>query len=389
MNRFNLARADERQVLPHSPGSALAEGFHYCSWRSIDIGAIEPSWLALAHRASTPNAFFEMGFLLPSLAIFDPEGSVTLALLVDEGELRGLMPLIDRESYHGRATPHRSSWLHANMFCGAPLIEKGYEEAFWSAFLLATDRNPGTAWFLNLPQMPLHCAATRVLRKTCRREGRPLQIVHRHFRAILNTGTTPQDYLSQAMPAKSRKELRRQRRRLEELGAVEIVRTRSCTGLVRWIDDFLVLEAKGWKGAGGSSLASDTHTAALFLAAMRRIAEEGRLERLTLTLDGRPIAMLATLLAPPGSFAFKTAFDEDYARFSPGMQLQVENLALLEDHALEWCDSCAAQGHPMIERIWSERHEVVSLSIAVGRGWRRWVGALWARAEAWRMERRQ
>ena len=39
----------------------------------------------------------------------------------------------------------------------------------------------------------------------------------------------------------------------------------------------------------------------------------------------------------PGAFSFKTAFDEDYARFSPGVLLQIENLALLERDGIEYC----------------------------------------------------
>ena len=35
-------------------------------------------------------------------------------------------------------------------------------------------------------------------------------------------------------------------------------------------------------------------------------------------------------LTPPGAFSYKTAFDERYARFSPGVLLQRENLAMLE-----------------------------------------------------------
>lgn len=33
-----------------------------------------------------------------------------------------------------------------------------------------------------------------------------------------------------------------------------------------------------------------------------------------------------------------------YARFSPGMLLQLENLALLERGGIDWADSCAMEG---------------------------------------------
>jgi hypothetical protein len=46
-------------------------------------------------------------------------------------------------------------------------------------------------------------------------------------------------------------------------------------------------------------------------------AARGRLERLTLALDGEPLAMLASFLTPPGAFSFKTAFDERFCPLLP------------------------------------------------------------------------
>lgn len=48
------------------------------------------------------------------------------------------------------------------------------------------------------------------------------------------------------------------------------------------------------------------------------------------------------------------------------MLLQLENLGLLEREGVEWADSCAAQGHPMIERLWRDRRRIVSRNIAIG-----------------------
>ena len=61
--------------------------------------------------------------------------------------------------------------------------------------------------------------------------------------------------------------------------------------------------------------------------------------------------MLATFLTPPGAFSFKTTFDEAFARFSPGVLLQRENLELLARPSIEWTDSCADMDHPMIDHF--------------------------------------
>ena len=198
---------------------------------------------------------------------------------------------------------------------------------------------------------------------------------------MLASGHSPDAYLEAALSGKKRKELRRQHARLSELGDLRVNRRTDASGLRRWCDDFLALEASGWKGAAGSALASHQATQTLFGDALAGAADRGKLERLSLTLDGQPIAMLASLLTPPGAYSFKTAFDERYSRFSPGVLLQRENLAVLERADIAWTDSCAAADHPMIDHLWSERRAVGRISIAIGGPLRRRAFRLLLKAE--------
>ena len=64
----------------------------------------------------------------------------------------------------------------------------------------------------------------------------------------------------------------------------------------------------------------------------------------------------------------------------------MENLALLEREEIGMTDSCAAAGHPMIEQIWDDRREIVSVSIPVGGTIRRGVGDILTSIEARRSE---
>ena len=130
-----------------------------------------------------------------------------------------------------------------------------------------------------------------------------------------------------------------------------------------WIDAFLRLEAAGWKGRAGSAMASADDTAAIFRATLAGAHARHRLHALSLTLDGRPLAMLATLLSPPGAFSYKIAYDEEFARYSPGVLLERRALALLEEPGVEWVDSCAAPDHPMIDGLWSGRRSVVRVTV--------------------------
>ncbi len=342
-------------------------------------------WERLTPNAGEPNPFFEPWYMLPALRHLGEGGAVRVIAWFRQGKLAGLLPMLRSAAYYGRRVPHARGWLHPNAFCGVPLITAGKEEAFWRDLLAHLDRRPQKALLLHLPLLPedgrAHAALDRVLADT----GRAHYAAAQESRALLIGETSAEAYLNVAMSAKKRKELRRQHNRLAEEGALAFERLEGDEGLAAWTAEFLALEAAGWKGEAGSALASVPDTRALFIEALAGAAKAGRLERLALRLDGRAIAMLVNFITAPGAFSFKTAFDEDYARFSPGMLLQLENLALLERPDVEWADSCAAEGHPMIERLWRDKRRMVSRNIAIGGPARR---ALFRLLMAWETRKR-
>lgn len=188
----------------------------------------------------------------------------------------------------------------------------------------------------------MFAALDDVLRDT----RRPAFTVDTLERAMLAGNCDAETCLNASMSAKKRKELRRQRKRLEDEGPLAFKRENGLDGIEQWIADFLRIEAAGWKSEAGSALANAPATQRFFTETLVEAARAGRLERLALKLDGKAIAMLATFLAPPGAYSFKTTFDEAYARFSPGLLLQLENLDLLTRPGIEWADSCAVGGIP-------------------------------------------
>lgn len=336
------------------------------AWRSAESPDVRHAWDALAVCASEPNPFFEGWYLLPALRALDPSGSVSLLRFEHDGELAGILPVRLENRYYRWPVPQLTSWIHGNCFLGAPLVAKGLEKPFWRALLDWADRNCRHALFLHLPHVPLEGALHGALAAILAEQGRAGGVVHREERAMLRSTLSQDAYFEQSMSGKKRKELRRQHARLSELGELVFERRTDDARLARWVEDFLALEHSGWKGAAGSALASHQTTTALFREALSGAASQGKLERLTLSLDGEPIAMLASFMTPPGAFSYKTAFDERYARYSPGVLLQRENLAMLDHPEVRWTDSCAAADHPMIDHIWRERRTIGRLSIAIG-----------------------
>jgi CelD/BcsL family acetyltransferase involved in cellulose biosynthesis len=324
------------------------------------------AWERLVAQAAEPNPFFEPWFLLPALQQWGAEDRVVTKAWFHDGRLAGLLPVVRNADYYSHMITHARGWLHANAFCGVPLITAGMEHAFWRDLLAHFDRRPRRALFWHLPLLPADGPAHTALQRVLASTGRAHYRVAEERRALLSGETSAEAYLSAAMSAKKRKELRRQHARLAEEGALTFERLEGTEGLAEWTAEFLALEAAGWKGKAGSALASAPQTTALFAESLAGAGAAGRLERLALRLDGRAIAMLANFITPPGAYSFKTAYDEAYARFSPGMLLQLENLALLERPDVQWADSCAVEGHPMIERLWRGQRHMVSCNIAIG-----------------------
>ena len=334
-----------------------------------DPAALDPgfvaAWQRLADHSSEPNVFHAPDYLAPAIAHCDTLRRARIVALHDEGQLVGLMPMA-RETYYGRwPVPHSQNWRHPNCFLGTPLIRPGHERSFWQALLQRLDRQLSAGLFLHLHGIATDGPVFAALRQLCTDQRRSCDVVLAEERAMLATDQPGQAYYEQVVRKKKRKELARLRNRLAELGQIETVQGHGDAGLDAWLAEFLALEQSGWKGRNGSALADLPGTRALFLEATHRAHASGKLHIIAMRLDGKPIAMLVNFLSPPGGFSFKTAFDEAFARYSPGVLLQIDNLDILRDHGLAWMDSCAAEGHPMIDSLWAERRHVGRVSVGL------------------------
>lgn len=327
------------------------------------IELLGPEWTALAGEASEPNAYAESWFVDPGLRRLAPPGEVRMLAVRQGGRLDGLLPLWIAPRYGRMPVRHVENWLHPHCLLGTPLVRAGQEQAFWAAALAALD---GAGWapaFLHVSglvdQGPVH----RGLIAAARALGRPCDTVHRTRRALLASGLSPQAYYETNVRKKKRKELKRLRARLAEQGELRFRALAAGDDLGAWSDSFLAIERSGWKGRSGSALASTPEGEAFFREVLAGAHAAGRLQFLRLDLDGRPLAMLVNFLTPPGSFSFKIAFDEAFARFSPGVLIELENLRVLEHPDIAWMDSCAVEDHPMIDSLWSGRRSLVRVTV--------------------------
>jgi CelD/BcsL family acetyltransferase involved in cellulose biosynthesis len=324
----------------------------------VAIGALAAQWTALADIAAEPNPFAEHWFVAASLRTLAKDRDDRLLEVRRGDTLIGVLPVGIHKGYAQLPVRIVQSWAHDQMFLCTPLVAAGQEQAFWTAVLETLDTAAWAPGLLHLRGLvengPVHRGLTGARRGV---------VVHRRVRALLDSPLSPEAYYAQAVRQKKRKELRRLRNRLAEQGPIQATALADAAQLDSWCSTYLALEKAGWKGEAGSSLAARAETEIFFRETVRAAWAAGRLQFLRLDVGATCIAMLVNFLTPPGSFSFKTVFNEAYARFSPGVLVQLENLKILDDPEIRWMDSCAVEDHPMIDGLWTERRTIVRVSL--------------------------
>lgn len=328
------------------------------------------AWQALADRAAEPNVFYEPWVLLAALET-DARGTDTQIAFVygpdDAGAtLIGVFPLERRARFRGLPIGHLRGWQHPQIFLAVPLIDPAQAAAAWGA-LLAWARQTG-ARLLDLPLIPGGSPALAGLAAAIDDLGGAHSIVERFCRQRLEPSAPDGDaYIAAAASAKSRKRWRRLSRRLSEHGDIALRSLAPDEPIDPWAEDFLALEARGWKGRQGTALGSSAAEARLFRALCAAGHERGAVSMLGLYVDGTPIAMQCNLHSGSHGFAFKVCYDEDWSQFSPGVLLELEairHFLAREDFAS--MDSCTGAQHTLMARIWSGSHDIERHIVAPG-----------------------
>jgi len=175
-------------------------------------------------------------------------------------------------------------------------------------------------------------------------------------------------YLAEALSGSSRKKLRQHRRKLSERGDLAFVIASEPAAVRRALEEFLVMEAKGWKGQQGTALLSDSTDAAFMRGAVSALAELGCASIHSLYLDGKPVSMQIVARCGAAAFTWKTAYDETLREFSPGMLLLEDyTAAFLADKSIAFVDSCSLDDSGYMS-AWVERQPVADLWIDARQG---------------------
>jgi hypothetical protein len=324
----------------------------------------------LSARAIEPNIFFNPHFLAPAMPRLD-DREVRLAVIRDGSEDRSRLRLLVPFSVEKPPIPIGVSMMRtwSNPFgpLGTPLLDRDDPVGVVEDFLAMLSRpHLKLPKVLMLPEMRLDGAVASVLKTVAETSGLPLLTVGRTERPFLESTLDGEAYLKNSLNPHHTGEFRRQKRRLAEQGELVHHVARGPDEIRPAIETFLALEARGWKGRKRTAMADDRYRAAFAREAVHGLAERDMCRIHSLTLDGKPIASLIVFIEAGVAYTWKTAYDEEYAAFSPGVLLLIEvTMQHLEDPNIDLTDSCAVPDHPVVSRLWSERKPIGTLMIGL------------------------
>lgn len=326
----------------------------------------------LSRRSIEPNVFFDPRFFVPAMPRLD-DRSVRLMVLRDEGparsRLRLLMPYTIERTSPLRGVATIRAWVHPFGRLGTlPLDGDDPEETLLGFFEMLVDAGAGLPGVLVLPETRTDGPFAAALDAAVRAAGLPLATVDAYDRAGLAKSEAA-DYMLAPASTRRRRELYRQRRLLELEGPVTLRISREAVAVRTALEDFLSLEASGWKGKARSAMILDRYRAAFARESVNELAADGRARVYTLLAGDRPVASLVVLIQSGQAFAWKMAYDETFAKASPGQQLLDETTrALIADPAIKAADSCAMPDNFVMNRFWPERLPIATYVIGLRPG---------------------
>jgi len=247
-------------------------------------------------------------------------------------------------------------------FLSTPVIDPAYVDDVMPAMLAAVQHDSELPKVLHLHSFEQETPCFAALQRELTKQGGAQRILDETNRPY----ATRDEGVKKS--GSTRKKLRQDWNRLSALGAVDVVNDRTPVRVREAFEAFLKLEQASWKGARGTALLCDDADASFVRELVAKLSAEGRASVALLRVDGKAIATQVVMYSGRTAYTWKTAFDAEYARYSPGMLL-VDKVTdqLFADPAIESIDSCSYEDGFMA-KLWTARRKMVEMLVHVGPG---------------------
>ncbi len=323
---------------------------HWQDFKVSNVGADEAQSLNADLQALEGNVTEPAGYNAPELILplLKHLGGANLMTVSHGPDLLLAFPITTKRFFaQSWATPLTASGLpHLNSDLGA------------SALLTLINAQTKPILFSAIP-------ADGLFLKTLQKQSTNFKVIETWQRAALKPEGSFDAWLQTNFDQKRRKELKRLRNRLSEQGAMTTETLQRGQDPKPFIDDLLMLEAKGWKGSKGTAIAANPKLKLALEEACASLHQSKKLRFWTLKLNGKAIASLFAIVEGGQAWLGKIAYDEDFSKYSPGVQIILDcTEAFFNEPNIKLIDSSAIPNHPMIDRIWRDRIEMVNVFVA-------------------------
>ncbi|WP_373319151.1 GNAT family N-acetyltransferase [Methylobacterium gnaphalii] len=324
------------------------------------LAAESDAWDDLMARAVAPHPHFSRHVIEAHIRAGLLPGDTAFIAVRDGGRLNALLPFRRGLDIIGLGRLVAQPALSPFMPSSAPLVAA--ENLFETLALLVSglaEASRGRAW--RWPLLTVSSLAGRGLLHAMRESGWTVGIVAEFERPVLDRRPSHDAFLKDH-PHKSRlKDLRRRRRRLAEMGRLDLVTATEGEALAAALDDFLALELAGWKGEAGTALACRCKTLALARGLFANRPGPVCVRADTLSLDGRPLAVSLALVAGGTANLLKTAYDERERALAPGLVLEAEIVRVFHETTFAQRLDSATLAGSALESLYRERETVAEI----------------------------
>jgi CelD/BcsL family acetyltransferase involved in cellulose biosynthesis len=256
-----------------------------------------------------PSPFLLHGWLLEWWRHYGKNRKLAIHVATREGRLVGALPLCRTRRFGLRVT----EFVGGTKAPLADLMVASDENGATTDRLIDLVRSSGDD-FADLFGVPGNSRLAAAL------PPGSLRLLERLEAPVLDLGAGWEAVYEEKLSSKARGERRRERRRLESLGTVEVSIARTREELRPALEDAFRLHQLRWKGQRETSGFSSPVGRVFHRAALLRLAQQDVPRLVSLRLNGQGIAFSLYLQLQGAIYGLAMAFDPAFARYSPGTE---------------------------------------------------------------------
>jgi CelD/BcsL family acetyltransferase involved in cellulose biosynthesis len=277
--------------------------------RLEDFARLGGSWDELVRSMRRPSPFLLHDWLLEWWSHYGAKRTLDVQVARRDDRLVGALPMCRTRRFGLRVT----EFLGGTGAALADLLLAPGEDGVTAEQLAARITTKGVD-YADLFGMPSDSRLQAALPQDS------LTLIERQEAPVLDLGGDWDAIYKDKLSSKNRSERRRHRRRLEELGVVDVSLARTPDELGPALEDAVRVHALRWKGRRESSGFSKPIGSAFRRAALLRLAKQDLTRLVTLRLDQRAIAFTIYLLYERTAYGVTMGFDPEFAAYRPGTE---------------------------------------------------------------------